>query len=155
MKRLDKSARKSASLPLERISMTLPNELLTELDRMVEDRGLPNRSHAIAEMITREVAEWKEKLGDQVMTGTITLFYDAARRNLQASLARIQRRHIAEVISSLHVQLEDQHTMEVLLIQGPARRLRAIADELIACKGVKSGRLNLTSTLIPPLHNRR
>lgn len=147
--------RKPTALPLERISMTLPSELLTQLDEMVEDRGLPNRSHAIAEMITREITEWQEKLGNELMTGTITLFYDASKRNLQASLAGIQRKHIDEVISSFHVQLEDFHTMEVLLVQGPAKRLRAIADEMIACKGVKSGRLNLTSTLIPPLHNRR
>lgn len=140
---------------LERISMTLPGNLLEQLDRMVTDRGLRNRSQAVAEVIQREVTGWQQELGQHLMTGTITLFYDASRRNLQSTLAEIQRRHIDEVISSHHVQLEDYHTMEVILIQGPARKLRLIADEMIACKGVKSGNLNLVSSLIPPLHNRR
>lgn len=134
--------------------MTLPADLLVELDKMIEARNMPNRSHSIAEMIHREVSSWKEAIGDQVMTGTITLFYNSTKRNLQARLAGIQREHIAEVISSLHVQLEANHTMEVLVIQGPAKTLRAIADKLIACKGVKTGSLSLTSTLMPPIHNR-
>jgi CopG family nickel-responsive transcriptional regulator len=140
---------------IERISMSIPGNLLAELDQMIEQRGLPNRSHAVAELIHREVSEWKEKLGTQIMTGTITLFYNATKRNLQSELAKIQRIHIAEVISSLHVQLEDNHTMEVLVIQGPAIQLRKIADSLIACKGVKSGNLNLTTTLIPQVYNRK
>ncbi|MCC5789947.1 MAG: nickel-responsive transcriptional regulator NikR [Opitutales bacterium] len=152
-KRVNNSSTRADAL--ERISMTLPGNLLEQLDHMVNDRGLPNRSHAVAEMIQREVTEWQQELGEHLMTGTITLFYDASRRNLQNTLADIQRRHIDEVISSHHVQLEDYHTMEVILIQGPARKLRMIADEMISCKGVKSGSLNLISQLIPPLHNRR
>jgi hypothetical protein len=61
---------------------------------------------------------------------------------------------IAEVISKQHVLLEDNHMMEVILVQGPASRLKAIADELITCKGVRSGKLTISSALIPPIHGR-
>jgi CopG family nickel-responsive transcriptional regulator len=39
-----------------------------------------------------------------------------------------------------------------LLVQGPGFRLKRIADELITCKGVKHGYLNVTSTKLPPIY---
>ena len=42
-------------------------------------------------------------------------------------------------------------SLEVLLVQGPARDLRRLADTLAACKGVKHARLHLTATAMPPL----
>ncbi len=138
----------------ERISMTLPKSTLVQLDSMVQRRGFANRSQAITEILNKEIVEYNQQVEDAVMAGTITLFYSQARSGLPGRLAQIQREHIAEVISSLHVQLENDHTMEVILVQGPANRLRSIADELITCKGVKTGNLNLTSAILPPLHSK-
>lgn len=138
----------------ERISMTLPNSTLQQLDRMVEARGYANRSQGITEIINRELVQHSQQLDDNVMAGTITLFYAQTRNNLAGRLAQIQRDNVSEVISSLHVQLENNHTMEVLLVQGPASKLRQIADLLITCKGVKNGSLNLTTTILPPLHQK-
>jgi CopG family nickel-responsive transcriptional regulator len=47
----------------------------------------------------------------------------------------------------------EAHTMEVILVQGPARRLQGIADQMAAARGVVSGRLQLTSATLPPLHS--
>ncbi len=139
----------------ERISMTLPMSTLRQLDSMVGARGYANRSKAITEIINRELVEYDQQQDDTVMAGTITLFYAQTRNNLSGRLAQIQRVNVAEVISSLHVQLENDHTMEVILVQGPAKKLRQIADELITCKGVKNGSLNLSTTILPPLHQNR
>ena len=136
----------------ERVSFTIPRSVLSQFDRLLLQRGFASRSQAITEILNREIIKANRQEGDQVMAGTITLFYSTRRNTLQSTLSRIQRRHIDEVISSLHVQLEDAHTMEVLVVQGPASKLRSIADELITCKGVKTGELNLSSTIIPPLH---
>lgn len=59
---------------------------------------------------------------------------------------------MAEVISSQHILLEDDHVLEVILMQGPAKRLREVTNKLVTCKGVKSAHLTLTPNLIPPLH---
>ncbi len=139
----------------ERISMTLPRSTLTQFDNMIENRGFSNRSQAITEIINKEIVEFSSQRGNAVMAGAITLFYAHSRSGLPARLARIQRDHIAEVISSLHVQLENDHTMEVILVQGPATKLRKIADELITCKGVKTGNLNLTTAILPPIHEKK
>ena len=145
-------SRKKTKPRLERISITIPQDVLQQLDGMVNARGYANRSQAINEILNREITEFNYETGDQVMAGSITLFYQHSKANLQTRLATIQRKHIAEVISSLHVLLEEDHTMEVLLVQGPVQKLREIADKLISTKGVKSGTLTLTTTIIPPLH---
>lgn len=140
--------------PAERVSITIPRSVLAQFDSLLELRGFSNRSQAIAEILNREIVEANAHDGDQVMAGTITLFYSTRRNNIQNTLSKIQRQHISEVISSLHVLLEDDHTMEVLVVQGPANKLREVANELITCKGVKTGNLNLSSTIIPQVHQK-
>ncbi len=137
---------------VSRISVSLPPELLAELDRMVEHRGYGSRSQAIGEMVSFQIAEHKRALGDEVMAGTLTLLYNRGTRGLQGRLADLQYQHIAEVISSLHVHLSEDQMLEVLLVQGPASRLQAIADEMIALRGVVTGHLQLLAAVIPPLH---
>jgi CopG family transcriptional regulator, nickel-responsive regulator len=138
--------------PVSRISMSLPEELLRELDRMVAQRGFESRSQAISDMLHQFVVEHKRERGDDVMVGTVTLFYDNSTPGVQKQPAELQVRHIAEVISSLHVHLMNNQTMEVILVQGPARILQRIADEMISRRGVISGRIHLAAALIPQLH---
>ncbi|MEC7119138.1 MAG: ribbon-helix-helix protein, CopG family, partial [Pseudomonadota bacterium] len=88
---------------ISRISMSLPCELLTELDQMVGQRGFDSRSQAIADMIHQQVTSHKQQLGNDIMVGTITLLYDRSVPNLQRQLADLQYQYLAEVISSLHV----------------------------------------------------
>jgi len=136
---------------LARFSVSLPSDLLDELDDMVEQRKFPNRSHAIAEMAREQLIQHEQELGTERMAGTITLVYDYRKRNLQRKLADIQHRNYLMVVTSMHVHLENHHYLEVLLVQGPARTLRELADTLAACKGVKHAKLSLTATAMPPL----
>ena len=86
------------------------------------------------------------------MVGTITIFYDHTANGLGERLANLQRKHIDEVISSLHIHLMHHLTLEVVLVQGPANKLETIANAMITERGVISGRLELVATLIPQLH---
>jgi len=142
---------KSSSL-VSRISVSLPPELLGELDRMVESRGYGSRSQAINDMVNYQLAEHKRKLGDEVMVGTLTVFYDRQVRGLQKQLSDLQYKYIDEVISSLHVHLTEARMLEIILVQGPASRLQEITDEIITLRGVITGRLQLLTAVIPPLH---
>ncbi len=145
--RLDKPA-----TLVSRISVSLPPDLLAELDGMVESRGYDSRSQAIGEMVNYQLAEHKRSLGNEVMAGTLTLLYNRAARGLQERLADIQYHHVAEVISSLHVHLTEDQMLEVILVQGPAAKLQAITNEMLAQRGVITGRLQLLAAVIPPLH---
>ncbi len=137
---------------VSRISISLPEELQTELDIMVAERGFESRSQAIGDMIKHHLIEHKRRIGDEVMAGTITLLYDHSTRGLQKQLADLQHYYIDEVISSLHVYLMHNQTMEVILVQGPANTLQQIADEMITLRGVITGRMQLMGGVIPPVH---
>jgi CopG family nickel-responsive transcriptional regulator len=119
---------------------------------MVGDRGFASRSQAVSTILHRSLTEHRHKMGDRVMVGTVTLFYNHLCIDVQQKLADLQRRNIAEVISSLHVHLEQNQTLEVVLVQGPADKLQEVADEMIVQKGVISGHLQLAAALIPPIH---
>ena len=137
---------------VSRVSLSLAEELLAELDAMVDARGFASRSQAVATILHRSLVEHRRENGDQVMVGTITLCYDNKAKGLQAEIAGMQQENIAEVISSLHVHLMHDQTLEVMLVQGPAARLQALADAMITKKGVMSGRLELAAALIPQVH---
>lgn len=138
--------------PVTRLTISLSPELLDDLDDMIIRRRLPNRSRAIAGMIQQGLLEHASQLGTQVVAGTITLVYGNRREPIRNQLARIQSKYLKEVISSQHVFLEDSHSLEVLLVQGPGKRLKGLADELSGVKGVKQVKVALTATILPPLH---
>jgi CopG family nickel-responsive transcriptional regulator len=143
---------KAKKHPVNRISISLPDELQFELDEMVASRGFDSRSQAINDMLRQHLVEHKRQTGNQVMVGTITILYDNSTRGLQKKLADLQYRNVAEVISSLHVHLMDNQTMEVILVQGPAKKVQAIADDIITQRGVITGRMQLMAALIPQVH---
>ena len=144
--------RNGDSRPVSRVSISLPETLLSDLDRMVLERGFESRSQTVNEMLHQFLLEHRNDVGDGVMVGIIALFYNNAMPGLQKQLADLQVRYIDEVISSLHVHLMNNKTMEVVLVQGPARTLQVIADEMTSRRGVISGRMHLVAALMPQLH---
>jgi CopG family nickel-responsive transcriptional regulator len=134
-----------------RFGISLPADLADHLDRTVTRRGYKNRSQAITEMLRTQLSENEIDTGTASTAGTISLIYDHRRRNLQAKLSEIQHRYFLLIVTSMHVHLESHHYMEVLLVQGPPKKLAQLSDELATCKGVKHAKLQLTAVGIPPL----
>jgi CopG family transcriptional regulator, nickel-responsive regulator len=134
-----------------RFSISIPSGLASQLDQMVDKRGFKNRSQAVAEMVRTQLGELSAETGTETMAGTITLVYDYRKRNLQTTLSAIQHKYYLMIVTSQHVHLEQHQYLEVLLVQGPAKQLHKLADELITTKGVRHGKLQLTPVAIPPL----
>lgn len=135
-----------------RISVSLPEPLLNQLDGMVVERGFESRSQAIADMINQQLTEHRKELGQAIMAGTINLVYDHSIAGVQKQLADLQHEYLAEVISVLNVNLKQNSTLSVLLVQGPANKLKRIADRMITCRGVTSGKLLMSTVILPQLH---
>ncbi|MBM3891028.1 MAG: nickel-responsive transcriptional regulator NikR [Verrucomicrobia bacterium] len=129
-----------------RFSVSLSKQLLENLDTMMREKGYTNRSLAIADMIRAQLVEHWQNKGSQEIAGTITLLYDHHKRHLQALLTDIQHDHDDVIISTVHVHLDHDNCLEVLLVRGKAGVVKSIADQLIAAKGVKHGKLTVTST---------
>jgi CopG family transcriptional regulator, nickel-responsive regulator len=139
--------------PLARLSISLPAELLTQLDDMVAERALPSRSQMLTELIRHELAEHSESRDEAILAGTLTLIYKADSGRVRHALANTQSIYVKEVISSQHVLLEDDQSLEVLLVQGPAARLHSLCDALRKVRGVQQIKLVTTTALLPPLHS--
>lgn len=136
-----------------RLSVSLPGELLRELDVMVEERELPSRSQLIAELVRHALAEHAAMARPEgMLAGTITLVYRGDRGKVRHQLAGKQADYLKEVISSQHVFLEDDQSLEVLLVQGPTVRLKELCDALRSIRGVQQLKLVTTTALLPPLY---
>jgi CopG family nickel-responsive transcriptional regulator len=136
-----------------RFGISLPEDVAGGLDRMVSDRGLPSRSHAIAAMVRGEVLRHDIALGDaERVAGVITVVYRDTARGARHPLSEIQRRHLRATISSQHVFLEDDRSLEVLLVQGPPTELGALRDELAACRAAEQVELVISRAALPPLY---
>lgn len=131
---------------VSRLSVSLPSSLLEQLDAMAGEKGYTNRSLAVADMIRAHLVEHRQKFGREEIAGTITLVYDHHKQHVQETLTDIQHDHHDLIISTLHVHLDHHNCLEVLVVRGKAALIKKIADELIAAKGVKHGKLTVTST---------
>ena len=131
---------------VSRFSISLPPSLLKQLDEMSGEKGYDNRSQAIADMIRNHLVEHRLKFRNEDIVGTITLVYDHHKPHLQATLTDIQHDHHDVILSTVHVHLDHHNCLEVLLVKGKAAVIKEIADELISSKGVKHGKLTVTTT---------
>ena len=129
-----------------RFTVSVPQGLVKQLDRMTREKGYDNRSLAVADMIRDQLVEHYQNYGDRDIAGTITLVYDHHKQHVQAALTDIQHDHHDVIISTLHVHLDHDNCLEVLAVRGKARTIKKIADELIAAKGVKHGKLTVTTS---------
>jgi CopG family transcriptional regulator, nickel-responsive regulator len=134
------------SQSLHRFSISMRRDLLAELDEMATARGYANRSQAIADMTRSQLIEHRSQQGRRVIAGTITLVYDHHKRNIQSLLTTIQHDHGNQIIATMHAHLDHHNCLEVLVVKGQASQVKSLADRLISCKGVKHGRLTVTTT---------
>src|SRR5581483_11634970 len=131
---------------VSRFTVSLPPSLLGQLDDMARDKGYDNRSLAVADMIRAQLVEHREKFGNEEIAGTITLVYDHHKKHVQETLTAIQHDHHDLILSTVHVHLDHHNCLEVLLVKGKAGSVKKIAESLVATKGVKHGKLTVTTT---------
>jgi CopG family nickel-responsive transcriptional regulator len=129
-----------------RFGISLDEKLLESFDQLIEQKSYMNRSEAIRDLIRASLVE--ERLGseDQVAVGTVTLVYNHHVRDLSDKLTEHQHSHHDQIISALHVHLDAHNCLEVLIIRATVRDIKQIANELIGVKGVKHGKLVMTTT---------
>ena len=129
-----------------RFSISLPPKLLEQFDEMSNEKGYDNRSLAIGDIMRDRLVEHRHKFGNEEIAGTITLVYDHHKQHVQAALTDIQHDHHKVIVSTIHVHLDHDNCLEVLVVRGKASLVKRISDELIGSKGVKHGKLTVTTT---------
>jgi len=129
-----------------RFGVSIDEKLLNRYDALISEKGNVNRSEAIRDLIRDVLVSDQWEYGEEEAVGTITLVYDHHMRDLSDKLTDHQHEHHKHIVSTLHVHLDDQHCLEVVVVKALPVVIKKLSDELIATKGVKHGKL-VTTTL--------
>lgn len=131
---------------LSRIGVAIDSDLLKKFDRLISQRGYTNRSEAFRDLIRDELVQIEWERPENEVVGTVTLVYNHHVRMLNEKLTDLQHDSFHNILSTLHVHLDHDNCLEVLIVRGKAETVKKIADALISTKGVKHGRLTITSS---------
>ncbi|OGP51971.1 MAG: nickel-responsive regulator [Deltaproteobacteria bacterium RBG_13_43_22] len=129
-----------------RFGISLEKTLIEGFDHLIKKKGYANRSEAIRDLIRDSLVteEWDSLSTETV--GTITLVYSHDTRELNDNLTDLQHHYHHSIISAMHIHLDEQNCLEVIVVKGKAKDIKIIADRLIGTKGVKHGKLTVTTT---------
>jgi len=126
---------------MARFSVSLEADLLAEFDEFCEARQLATRSEAIRQLFRQALTAraWETEQGEAV--ATLTLVYDHHRTGLVDQLMEAQHAHPGLVVSTLHIHLDGDHCLEVIVLRGPAAHVRDLAARIGGMKGIHHGNL--------------
>jgi len=130
---------------LSRIGISLDSDLLDRFDRFIADQGYENRSEAFRDLIRDRLIDSTVSARNAPVVATVTLIYDHHTRLLPDKLTGIQHENHDLIISTLHAHLDRENCLEVILLRGKSRDVQRLGDRLISTKGVRHGRLVMSS----------
>ncbi|MDB5370461.1 MAG: nickel responsive regulator [Roseomonas sp.] len=132
---------------MQRITITLDESLLREIDAL----GYQNRSEAIRDLARAGLRESAEATaGEGPCVAALAYVYDHARRDLSQRLTDSFHDHHQLSVATMHVHLDHDSCMEVTVLRGAAPKVRGFAEQVIAERGVRHGRLLVMDTGHPP-----
>jgi len=131
---------------LTRVGVSLDSQLLERFDRLTRKKGYTNRSEAVRDLIREKLVEEDWAVGGKEVVGTVSLVYNHHSLDLPKRLTDMQHDHHPAVVSTMHVHLDKHNCLEVLVLRGKGKAMRALGEKLVSTKGVKHGRLMLTTT---------
>ena len=125
-----------------RFGVSLDSDLLERFDELCAERDYSNRSEAIRDLIRGALVEKEWENAEGASAATLTLIYDHHKSDLAKKLMSIQHDAHHLIITTLHVHLDHDNCLEVLVLKGPGTELQALAQRLISTKGVVFGKLS-------------
>lgn len=129
----------------KRFGVSIPTELLKKFDEKIEEKMYANRSEAVRDLIRDFLVEEKWEDPGEDVYGSLTLIFNHEKRGISDKLTDIQHQDHTHIVSTMHIHLDEHNCMETMAIKGKARDVKKIADRLISTKGVKHGKLMMTS----------
>jgi len=135
---------------LERIGVSLDKDLLEQFDNLITKQGYRIRSEAIRDLVRKQLSEEQLENPDANAVAVVVLVYDHHSTKLSDSLIELQHSHThtqsVQVISSMHVHLDEHDCLEIIVLRGLAGQIRKIGDNILSMKGVKLGKINVVAT---------
>ncbi|MFW6196299.1 MAG: nickel-responsive transcriptional regulator NikR [Thermoplasmatota archaeon] len=129
----------------KRFGVSVPPDLLDKFDEKIEEKMYTNRSEAIRDLIREFLVEEKWEKTDEEVYGSLTLIFDHEKKGISDKLTDLQHQDHTHIVSTMHIHLDKHNCMETMAIKGRPQDIKTIADKLISTKGVKHGKLMMTS----------
>jgi CopG family nickel-responsive transcriptional regulator len=129
---------------LVRTGISLENDLLDRFDRAIHKKGYKNRSEAIRDLV-RDYSVAEDVEENREVVGTLTMVYDHHRPKLAEQLIEAQHHAQDMVLAATHVHLDHHNCLEVIIMRGQSSDVRHLADRILSLRGVKHGKLVLTT----------
>jgi CopG family nickel-responsive transcriptional regulator len=127
---------------MHRVTVTLDDELMADLDRLIASRGYQNRSEAIRDLARAGLAQMSEPASEPShCVGALVYVYDHAQRDLARRLTDNAHHHHDIALATLHVHLDNDLCMEMTALRGTTSDVQHFADHVIAERGVRYGRV--------------
>jgi CopG family transcriptional regulator, nickel-responsive regulator len=128
-----------------RFGVSIEKELAEKFDSHIEQKGYSNRSEAIRDLIREHLATEQLTSDRTPAVASMSLIYDHHHRELPDTLNSLQHEYQQIIVSSLHVHIDHDNCMEVVIFKGPNCWIKKAANRLIATRGVKHGKLTMTA----------
>jgi CopG family nickel-responsive transcriptional regulator len=133
-------------MAIERVGVAFEPELLRDFDLLIRGKGYASRSEAVRDLVRRSIADAAVKDDNAGVIGTLTIIYDNDAHGVIDRLLDLQHHHSAEIMTTVHIHVDERACLEVLIVRGRSREVRALADRITAIKGIRNGELVVTRT---------
>jgi CopG family nickel-responsive transcriptional regulator len=129
---------------LTRFGVSMPEELVIRFDQLITEQGYDNRSEAIRDLIRKALIEPSQIPVSQTVAGTIVLVYDHHISELPITLMELQHDYHHDIISTMHIHLNHEQCLEILVVRGQIQKLRELTNLIHIQKGVSYAELSVT-----------
>jgi CopG family nickel-responsive transcriptional regulator len=127
---------------LQRVTMTIDDELMESLDRYMDAGGHQNRSEAVRDLVRAGLLSQPEiEIGSRHCVAALVYVYDHEIRQLSKKLIHDHHTHVNMSLATLHVHLDGANCLEVSLLRGQKSEVEHFANHVIGERGVRYGQL--------------
>lgn len=127
---------------MQRVTITLDDDLIKDLDGCVATRGYQNRSEAVRDLVRAGLQQTMPDTGSgENCIAALVYVYDHHVRELAKRLTQAFHSHHVLSLASLHVHLDEENCMEVSVLKGPGKDVRHFGEHIVAERGVRHGRI--------------
>jgi CopG family nickel-responsive transcriptional regulator len=131
---------------LVRFGVSLDEALLNQFDPFIDRLGYKSRSEAIRDLIRERLVAEEWAIAKTPTMGVLSLVYSHDVRELSKKLTEIQHHHLGIILSSTHIHMDEHNCLEVVILKGSGKAIQEVAGRLLSAKGVKHGKLIMTTT---------
>jgi CopG family transcriptional regulator, nickel-responsive regulator len=129
-----------AETAMQRVTITLDDDLMADLDRIIAARGYQNRSEAIRDLARSGLEQAAVEVADtRNCVAALVYVYDHEARELPKRLTREFHHHHDLSQATLHVHLDEESCLEVTVLKGRGAEVQSFANQVIAERGVRHG----------------